>query len=421
MACNDRVAAGDESPDPSIKNVVLPRSQTEPLVLSVPALDSVCVGDIEKFRHWYPDWNTWKFRRTLAYWISILYCEGSLLFTVGAAFSLSPLHNQSVMRALVDVPYFVGGICFTLGGYAGVLELINVRNPDIMTAIITRHQWRELLQVTRWQQRIGSLAYLLGALAFNLNTIGSFVASGPWQEQLLIWVPGALGSLGFVAGASCECFLNDIAHFSPHASSHWLSVMNLLGSMLFLLAATSGSIDLAGSISLAPLVDLLYFLGSVSFGVGSLFGLWMWKCEQYGLAMIPQINLGLRMSEPDSHVISMHAQYGCGRSSASQLPWLFLYMINASASVADVGLATRKHLWNQESDIHRVIEGFLNFALSHGILMLGSVVHHVPTAAPHSWLLKYMRCVMLLYTANSCYNIYLLAGALDSCIEPACS
>ena len=38
------------------------------------------------FAYWYPSWETWKFRRTLSYWIAIMYLEGSLLFIVGAAF-----------------------------------------------------------------------------------------------------------------------------------------------------------------------------------------------------------------------------------------------------------------------------------------------------------------------------------------------
>ena len=38
-------------------------------------------------------------------------------------------------------------------------------------------------------------------------------------------------------------------------------------------------------------------------------------------------------------VLSMHAQYGCGRSSAWQMPWLVMYILMATASVLDVALA----------------------------------------------------------------------------------
>ena len=117
----------------SVNGDMVQRSQSLPLM-----------SPSEQFQHWYPDWGTWKFRRTLAYWISIMYCEGSLLFTWGGAFSLTEIKDESVRKALIDVPYLVGGVCFTLGGYAGVLELINVRNPSANTALLSREAWTEL-------------------------------------------------------------------------------------------------------------------------------------------------------------------------------------------------------------------------------------------------------------------------------------
>ena len=45
-------------------------------------------------------------------------------------------------------------------------------------------------------------------------------------------------------------------------------------------------------------------------------------------------------------------------------------------------------------------------ALSHGVLLLASVVHHVPTVAPHKQLLIYMRIVLFFYTANSWFEVY---------------
>jgi hypothetical protein len=97
--------------------------------------DKRSVND-QRFDYWYPNWETWKFRRTLSYWIAILYMEGSLLFTLGGAFSMTSLPEKSHadMQALVITPYFIGSICFTVGSYAGVLEVVNVpnKNDDIV-------------------------------------------------------------------------------------------------------------------------------------------------------------------------------------------------------------------------------------------------------------------------------------------------
>ena len=114
-----------------------------------------------------------------------------------------------------------------------------------------------------------------------------------------------------------------------------------------------------------------------------------------------EINVSRIEGGEHEKVLSMQAQYGCGKSSASQLPWLAMYILNASASSLDISLSIQ-----QRGDVHRIFASALNFALSHGILFLGSVIHHVPTAAPHSWLLLYMCGVLLFYSANSCLGVY---------------
>lgn len=150
---------------------------------------------------------------------------------------------------------------------------------------------------------------------------------------------------------------------------------------------------------------LTYLVGSIFFMLMSLMALWMWKNEHYGLGLISEINVE-RTEEP-KEILSMHEEYGCGRSSATQMPWLWMYLINASASILDVGLAIAfKGSTNHSGNIaNRVLSSILNFSLSHGILLLGSVVHHVPRAAPHSWLLIYMRLVLLFYTINSWWSV----------------
>ncbi len=82
-----------------------------------------------------------------------------------------------------------------------------------------------------------------------------------------------------------------------------------------------------------------------------------------------------------------------------------MYLLNASASVIDVALSLQPSERVEYGNTHKLIESILNFALSHGIIALGSVLHHVPTAAPHSWLVRFMRVVLLFYTANSWLSV----------------
>ena len=78
-----------------------------------------------------------------------------------------------------------------------------------------------------------------------------------------------------------------------------------------------------------------------------------------------------------------------------------MYLANAAASVIDVALSLQPPFSDNLDASHRVAEAVLNFCLSHGIVALGSIMHHVPTAAPQSWLIRFMRVVLLFYTLNS--------------------
>lgn len=130
----------------------------------------------------------------------------------------------------------------------------------------------------------------------------------------------------------------------------------------------------------------------------------MWKKDQFGLAFMPELNRldGDNRKEPDTTVLDMQAEYGCGRASHWQLPFIVMYMLYASASVCDLGLlvfigAANSWLW--ESD--RIIGCLVNFFLSHGIIVLASVVHHIPSKKPHNFLLVYMRVVTFFATIHA--------------------
>ena len=53
----------------------------------------------------------------------MMFVEGSALFVIGAAGSMSKFcrEDSANYHAVVTTPYLVGGICYTVGSYAGVL------------------------------------------------------------------------------------------------------------------------------------------------------------------------------------------------------------------------------------------------------------------------------------------------------------
>ena len=380
----------------------------------------------------YPDWDRWRFRRTLAYWITVMYLEGSILFTVGGAFAFLPPHldlapvPHAVSVAAVSAPYLIGSVAFTLGGWAGMEEVLRLpgelrgtKRPRCFLLASRRH-WRRVTGATSSATVVGFAAYFVGALLFNVNCVAGFLAHGIYDDELWVWAPAILGSCGFVVGGLVECQRSHVwsiirrrgACGAVHSAAVGLSLCNACGGALFLLAAVCGALHVASPARFDEafahwLSDGAYLLGSALFVCGSLCGLWMWKAEQYGLGLLPELNPLAGDARPLEYAAQheLLAQYGCGKSTGSQLPWLLLYVVLASASVIDVALSVQPRQMAQLGDAHRVAASALNFALSHGILGLGSVLHHVPTAAPHSWLLRYMRAVLLLYTLNSWFDV----------------
>ena len=102
---------------------------------------------------------------------------------------------------------------------------------------------------------------------------------------------------------------------------------------------------------------------------------------KFGLGFMPSINLGERPihMEPkdEDKVYGMARQYGCGRPDMKDIPWLCCFLLMSTASVMDISLAVYVHAEDCNIDgniVARICGAALNFALSHGVLILGSVV-----------------------------------------------
>jgi len=84
-----------------------------------------------------------------------------------------------------------------------------------------------------------------------------------------------------------------------------------------------------------------------------------------------------------------------------QVPWLLLYLSLACANALELGLAFEY----EKEEFERVYAAIVSLCLSHGIITLGSVIHHTPTAQPHKCILIFMRLVLLFFTIEQWYVI----------------
>lgn len=319
-------------------------------------------------------------------------------------FPVNALEEDVSELALVFIPYVIGGVFFTMGAIIGTWELKDVTKvPNIW--LFSMSTMRMMSLSVSWYGIGATGCYMFGALAFNVNTILGFFDI----PRVVIWLPAILGSIGFVVGGLLECFRNKVFSQFKNSAGQLVSLTNAIGGLLFLVAATTGiNTGLSKAITMW-VVDFPYLVGSVCYLIGSIISLWMWKDEQYGLSKLPEINLGPRIKEPVEAVISMHEQYGCGRSKASQLPFLALYVANSIAAVMLLSISLA-HKAPFESTHHfynsRVMDNMLNFSLSHSILLLGSVIHHTPTARPHNYILISARVIVFFMTVLSWARVY---------------
>jgi len=331
---------------------------------------------------------------------------------VGAGFAMTDLVSEATETvkaarniALVTTPYFVGGICVTLGTYSSILKVVNIPHRDAnMSLFFTgAKQWRILQHYSSTINLVGVIANFAGAFLFNITTVVSYF-SGP--NVLLISCPAILGGLCFFVGGAIEMYENRNAT----DAAWWISSLNCCGGFCFTLAGLAGSFPHLGEMT-SFFINFTYFLGALFFFVGGVVGLWMWKNEQFGLAWVKSINTRPVQVDVDDEVLEMQAEYGCGKASSWQLPFILLYMLNAAGSVLNFSLrATPGCL---EINIPLLTTVSLHFMLSHGVLLLTSVVHHIPTARPFNWLIIYMRLFMCLYTVDQISGVIMSISELS--------
>ena len=232
----------------------------------------------------------------------MMYLEGSILFSVGGAFAFfGPLLDSghalpaSVSASTVSAPYLVGSIAFTLGGWAGIEEILRLpaatlrgsRRPAVFCLAKRRH-WRLVRTAVTWEPIAAYAGYFIGALLFNVNCLAGYYARGKRDVEVWVWMPAVLGSVGFAIGGVAECHLNGVCSAlrlgRAGTAPVWISVCNCLGGFLFLVAASSGAMlvffDSDRKEELTHwLVDGVYLLGSLLFVAGAFIALWMWKGE----------------------------------------------------------------------------------------------------------------------------------------------
>jgi hypothetical protein len=214
--------------------------------------------------------------RRLSWWIAVFFIIGSACFAAGGFASLWPQYLPPAVTAgsVINTVFFVGSIFFTTAAGLQVLEAINGDVADLGTSDDPAHRgWRWFAWKPHNAGYSASLVQFLGTLLFNLNTADAMLSKLTWLEgDLLVWVPDVIGSVCFLV--SSYLALIEVSHrfwsVQPAQPAWWIVVINLLGSVAFMISAVFSFVPAAGPLADWPwAANLSTLIGAACFLVAS--------------------------------------------------------------------------------------------------------------------------------------------------------
>jgi hypothetical protein len=200
--------------------------------------------------------------RTVGRWINAIsataFVIGGLLFAIGAGLAQGDVGGPLLPASV----YLAGGVFFSAGGYAAVLQIINGPHEG-------RWRW--------WSAEPGRLEWLstvvlfAGTLVFAIGLVDSFIAElTPVQADRLIWSPNMVGcALFLVSGhlAMVEISGTWLPCWRPRDLGWRIVAVNQLGSLLFMVSAVASFIHTDGNLTAAGIANWGTLTGALCFAV----------------------------------------------------------------------------------------------------------------------------------------------------------
>jgi hypothetical protein len=179
----------------------------------------------------------------LAWWIALFFIVGSACFAAGSFASNWPQYWPAGLgnSRAINLVFFVGSLFFTTAAGLQVLEAINGDVADFGTpgGSEQRH-WRWLAWKPHNAGYSAGLIQFVGTLLFNFNTGDALLSQLTWlEEEILIWTPDVIGSICFLVSGYLSLVEVSPRIRSPQPAqlSWWIAIINLLGSIAFMLSA----------------------------------------------------------------------------------------------------------------------------------------------------------------------------------------
>jgi len=358
----------------------------------------------------YPRMEVFRFHRTTSYWVATAFLEGSIIFSLTAALSYytggGPSGTLRTRRyVLVVVPNVIAGSFYLLGCYLAYLQLINIQNKDTpgQTSWFTL-DLRRVREYMHWESIGAVLLYFAGAFFFQVCVTADLFGGMPEvMEFVLIDLTNIIGCIGFVLAAFCECLHNKFfTSVQCRDAGWWVCATFLLGCWGFFISGVGAALGLHGHMR-----DLVYvtplFVGSIAFTIGSVCLFAMWKDEQYGLALMRDLN---RVP------IATRSQNSEDRFSVRGILFQVLHTITASFSIVSLCIGIGEAEWNLVRRwqwhllfVHECMADVVFVLLAHVVLVFHSHVPRLPHRQPWRFVGQGLRIISSL-ACMSCLAQY---------------
>lgn len=384
---------------------------------------------------WYPSLHVWTWRRTLSYWISVTFFEGSLFFTISSFLLCYPQILGRLELYVTTFGYLAGKINFTICCYLMCVETINLSNAhshgghqnsvdDATSETSGSSSDSDEDEVFKWWpfhvrtalrklDKLGagpwpywaSVTYFVGCLIFTIGFVAEMIEAIP--KEVNHWIQAIsflLGSLLFLSGGIAECIENEV-FTSFKLSQGWVGALfNVAGGALFTIGACMlffPGTDYASNFT--------WGVGSAVFAIASAVMIIMWKDEQFGLTFLAVLNeLGgparkAKAGAKEGAAGAEEEAAGGARSLSTRAAiFVMIYVATGVASVYNflILLANVDQL-NFGKTVELAFNALLPCVFAHFMLALTVSVSETPTMAPFHQLYIACRYLTVLMLANS--------------------
>lgn len=363
---------------------------------------------------WHPTPQKFDFFFTVSYWLTVCNISGAFILVfanLAAILDDGQVLNEKLLAAIS----FMGDLCYTFSSYLAYLQCINVSHSDDGLVYLFP-DWGPLRRKLSPESWIGVVAYLIAMIVWDFS---AFIELLPIelegaQELWLIQVPCGLGASLFMIGGICE-----VLHNRHSGQLEWkVSVLDCIGDLAFVV----GSVCLFIPSVPVKTCRICFVAGMALFLVGGIMMLVMWRVNDFGLALLRQLNdvlragsfVNLNVSSVEGgfqirHAGSQldhrgHASTAKSRLSTRGVIFIVIYCWLASCSAMN-GAASLFAETGSGRILTDVMNSILWLLIVLIVLIIHSAVTSIPNQQPYRFAMLLMRFTLLAGTLSETFSM----------------